>query len=373
VYRKFLLSLIILTLAWLPAYAMEIMIENYESGVDVWLLLPYDLFIFAKDADDSEYQISTQIKNSRGYQVAVDEFRLRIPRRDWLLGSAIPVYKSYALGNGAHQINVSLRNRSLGDKHNYNRKFNVGSQATELGLVYMIAMREGFSYLPENLDMTDLDSLTLKHSFAIGASNLRLDLDGEEHIFDNPKSPFELDMKSITEKDSIFSLQISLDEMNIRYQLEPLLYKPWFSFHQRYSLKDQLEQLRYVANQNEWQVLRKVPADKHADAIESFWQANDPSPGTLRNENREYFYQRVLHADEQFSIHKRMKGWKSDRGRIYIKFGEPDQIASDTFPIGRSPSITWHYFRLNRSFVFVDERGFGQYTLRNKDDEYIDY
>ena len=50
-----------------------------------------------------------------------------------------------------------------------------------------------------------------------------------------------------------------------------------------------------------------------------------------------------------------------------------DQIINDAFPIGRAPSITWHYFRLNRSFIFADERGFGQYRLRNKDEEYKDF
>jgi GWxTD domain-containing protein len=356
----------------LPVFGQEIMIENYASGVDIWILFPYDIFIFAKDADYSEYQVSTQITNSRGKQVAVDESRLQIPRRDWLIGTAIPFYKSYNLTTGNHQLNVSLRNRKLGDKQSFSRNFSVGSQATELGQAYLIAKREDFSYLPDNMSVKSLDSLTLRHSFAVGASQLRLDLDGEEHVYENPISPFELDLKSITEKDSIQNLQISVDEMNIRYQLEPLLYKPWFSFNLRYSLKDQIAQLRYVANQNQWQTLRRVAANKRSEAIESFWQANDPTPGTLRNENREFFYQRVLQADEQFSIHKRMQGWKSDRGRIFIKYGQPDQIASDTFPIGRPPSITWHYFHLNRSFVFVDERGFGQYTLRNKEDEYID-
>lgn len=370
--RRILFS-IILVLGLIPLMGQEIMFETYDHGTDIWILLPYDLFHFGNNEDVAQYQVSLQIKNSRGSQVATDETQIMIPNREWLHGTAIPIRRSYDLSTGTHNLNLSLRNRKLGDKQNFNKSFNVGSQATELGQAYVIATRDDFSYIPENLELHNLQSLKLVHSFAIGASRLILELDQVKQLYDDPQSPVEIDLTSLAEGDSISSLRLSLDEMNIRYQIEPLLYRPWFSFNHRYSLKDQMEQIRYIANQNEWRVLRKVAANKHSDAIESFWQAKDPSPGTLRNEYREYFYQRVLYADEHFTIHSRLKGWKSDRGRIYIKFGEPDQIINDAFPIGRAPSITWHYFRLNRSFIFADERGFGQYRLRNKDEEYKDF
>jgi len=373
VSRRKLISLIFIVLFLLQLSAQEIMFETFDSGVDVWMLFPYDTFHFGKDDSLSVYQVSTQIKNQHGTQVANNEIQIEVLNRDWLKGTAIPITQTYQLSTGSHSISISLRNKKLGDKQNYSRKFNVGSVSTELGQAYIIACREGFDYIPESMDLKQLDSLTLRHRFAIGAGNLSLVLDGIKHDFKNPTSPFELNLKEIAPQDSISTLVIFVDEMNIRYKLEPLIYQAWFSYNQRYSPKDQLEQLRYIANQNEWKVLRKIPESKYHDAIESFWQANDPSPGTLRNENREFFYHRILQADEQFTIHKRMPGWKSDRGRIYIKFGDPDQIVGDAFPIGKPSSITWHYFRFNRSFIFTDERGFGQYTLRNKEDEYIDY
>jgi GWxTD domain-containing protein len=368
-----ILILLFLSGLLMPLMAQEVMIESYESGIDIWIILPYDLFHFGNDKDSAEYQLSTQIENSRGEQVAVAERQLVLPQRSWLQEAAIPIYQKHKLSPGNYTLNISMRNRELGDKQRYSRRFGVSSQATEIGQAYLIANREGFSYIPGTMDMAQLDSLSLQQSFAVGADLLSLSIDGQRHDFEYPQSPFVLDLKTIVEQDSIAELSIAITEMNIRYNLEPLLYQPWFSFSLRYSLKDQLDQLRYIASQNEWQILSKVPKAKYHDAIESFWQANDPTLGTLRNENRELFNQRVLRADERYSIHKRLPGWKSDRGRIYIKFGEPDQITSDAFPIGRPPSISWHYFRLSRVFVFVDERGYGQYTLRNKDDEYIDF
>ncbi|MDD3102614.1 MAG: GWxTD domain-containing protein [Candidatus Cloacimonetes bacterium] len=370
---KKLYSLLLVSLLLLPLMAQEIIFERYESGVDIWIILPYELFHFGSGDDNAEYQLSTQIKDSRGKQVVVDDLIIQIPNREWLRGgTAMPIQQSYNLPTGSYNLNIFLRNRKLGDKQNYERRFNVGSQATPIGQAYLIATREGFRYIPSTMAMQELQSLLLKISYAVPAQSLTMSVDGKQHDFELDQSPFELDLKQVVQQDSIYDMSIAITEKNIRYQLEPLLYRPWFSFGTRYSLEEQLDQLRYIASQNEWQVLRKVAKNKYHDAIESFWQANDPTPGTIRNENRDLFNERVLRADERFTIHKRLRGWKSDRGRIYIKFGEPDQITTDVFPIGRAPSIHWHYFRLNKVFIFADERGFGQYVLMNKDEEYDD-
>jgi GWxTD domain-containing protein len=366
------LSLWILLAFLLPLFGQEMVVENYESGVDVWLLVPYDIFRFSRDATLADYQVSIQIKDARNRQVAVNESELSVPNQDWLHGTAIPIHQSFELSAGKHSLNLTLRNRLLGDRHSFSRDFLVGTQITEIGQAYIMAERDGIKYIPEAALARDIDSLMLRLSFGLNPDKITLHLDEKRFDFIDPVSPFELDLMEYAITDSSSGLMLALTEQNIRYNLEPLYYNQWFSYNQRYSLKDQIDQLRYIASQNEWRVLSKVPKDRYADAIESFWRAHDPTPGTIRNENREYFYQRVIKADELFTIHRRMVGWKSDRGRIYIKFGEPDQIVNDSFPIGRAPSISWHYFRLNRVFVFEDNRGFGQFRLRNTEDEYLD-
>lgn len=352
--------------------AQEFIFENYGAKVEAHLLLPYELFIFARDADAAEYQLSLQVKNARGKQLISEEKSLIIPRREWLQNCAILVVNNWELEYGTHTLSLNLRNRKLGDKHSFSRTFRVGTQGTEIGNAYLFATREGIEYIPNNMDISAVESLVLKQSFALGIERIILDHDGENSVFLNPQSPFELDLAEFYQSESLGELTIYLDELNIRYKAEPLLYSPWFSFAQKYSFKDQMEQIRYIATQNQLKALRKIPKDRYEEAIESFWQAKDPSPGTLRNETRELFYKRVVEADQRFSIHKRLPGWRSDRGRIYIKFGEPEQIVNDAFPLGRPPSIVWHYFKLNRSFVFEDEKGFGQYRLMNKNEEYED-
>jgi GWxTD domain-containing protein len=60
--------------------------------------------------------------------------------------------------------------------------------------------------------------------------------------------------------------------------------------------------------------------------IEAFWQRRDPTPDTEENEFKEEHYARIAYANEHFAAG--IPGWKSDRGRIYIVFGKPDEIES---------------------------------------------
>src|SRR6185436_8193981 len=60
--------------------------------------------------------------------------------------------------------------------------------------------------------------------------------------------------------------------------------------------------------------------------IQLFWRQRDPDPDTVENEYKDEFYERVAYANEHFSSGK--AGRLTDRGRIYIKFGKPDDVES---------------------------------------------
>jgi hypothetical protein len=61
-------------------------------------------------------------------------------------------------------------------------------------------------------------------------------------------------------------------------------------------------------------------------------------------------------------------GWRTDRGMIYIQYGEPDDVERhpfdmDGFPYN-APWQVWRYYSTNREFVFVDRRGSNDYELQ---------
>ncbi|UCG62749.1 MAG: GWxTD domain-containing protein [Candidatus Zixiibacteriota bacterium] len=104
--------------------------------------------------------------------------------------------------------------------------------------------------------------------------------------------------------------------------------------------------------------------DDRVAAFNDFWASRDPSPGTRENENKNEFYHRVHVANQMFSYLRRA-GWKTDRGRVYILYGEPDQVEDYPFELNQLPHQEWHYYRdaRYRKFVFIDETGDGDFRL----------
>lgn len=87
------------------------------------------------------------------------------------------------------------------------------------------------------------------------------------------------------------------------------------------------EDALYIITDEEEQAFKRLTADEERyQFIEQFWLRRDPSPDSLQNEARDEHYRRIAYANERFSSGR--PGWRSDRGRIYITFGPPDQIES---------------------------------------------
>ena len=91
------------------------------------------------------------------------------------------------------------------------------------------------------------------------------------------------------------------------------------------------EDVRWIITPEELTAFKQLSNDEERDAfIEQFWQRRDPTPDTEENEFKEEHYRRIGYANEHFSAGR--AGWRTDRGRIYIVFGPPDEI--ETHPSG---------------------------------------
>jgi GWxTD domain-containing protein len=109
-------------------------------------------------------------------------------------------------------------------------------------------------------------------------------------------------------------------------------------------LKGWLRQdVAYLASEAEKAAYLNLTSDaERYEFIERFWQQRDPSPGTTKNEFRDEHYRRIAYSNARF--HAVEPGWKTDRGRIYITCGPPDQIESHPSGDGKSgPFEIWIY------------------------------
>lgn len=92
-----------------------------------------------------------------------------------------------------------------------------------------------------------------------------------------------------------------------------------------------------------------------------FWHARDPDPETPENEALQSYVARINYVMEHFS--RVAPGWKTDRGQVYIKYGAPDEIDRAADQRNRGEYEIWRYHAMNRSFVFYDMFGLGDYKL----------
>jgi len=91
------------------------------------------------------------------------------------------------------------------------------------------------------------------------------------------------------------------------------------------------EDVVWIITDEERAAFKQLSNDEERDNfIEAFWQRRDPTPDTEENEYKEEHYARIAYANEHFAAG--IPGWKTDRGRIYIMYGKPDEI--DAHPSG---------------------------------------
>jgi len=110
---------------------------------------------------------------------------------------------------------------------------------------------------------------------------------------------------------------------------------------------------------------RTLTVDGKRRFLKQFWSQRDATPATPDNPARDEFYRGVAHANEAFRESGRANtpGWNSDRGRIYLKNGRPDETLERPAASPR-PFSVWKYTRgRGQWFVFMDQTGLGNYAL----------
>ncbi len=123
-----------------------------------------------------------------------------------------------------------------------------------------------------------------------------------------------------------------------------------------------LSQVRYIISREERKAFLGLPASERPKFIEEFWQRRDSDPSTETNEYKTEYLKRIDEAKRLFT-EGGTSGWLTDRGRIYILVGPPEQ--RETYPRGYSfygvPLEIWHYGFYE--IRFFDTRWNGNFEL----------
>lgn len=135
--------------------------------------------------------------------------------------------------------------------------------------------------------------------------------------------------------------------------------------------------VRYIITKEEEIIFKSLETEEDRAAfINRFWKRRDPTPGTHENEFRYNFWKMVIDANTLFAETTK-PGWKTDRGKVYIIMGPPQEIEDDSYfsmigtPSSSDPRglIRWIYQGTGRLDIdplitvpFVKDTG-GEYRL----------
>jgi GWxTD domain-containing protein len=140
------------------------------------------------------------------------------------------------------------------------------------------------------------------------------------------------------------------------------------------------EDVTYIISPDERNAFLQLDTNEEREQfIEQFWLRRSSNPDLPDNDFKEEHYRRIAYANEHYA--SGIPGWKTDRGRMYIMWGPPDEI--DAHPTGGTydrpmeegggstttyPWETWRWRYLegigeNVILEFVDPSGSGEYHM----------
>jgi GWxTD domain-containing protein len=124
--------------------------------------------------------------------------------------------------------------------------------------------------------------------------------------------------------------------------------------------------LIYLMSAEEQGISSSLTVEGKRTFLRRFWAARDPAPATPHNQAMTAFYGAITEANRRFREGgaAQVVGWRTDRGRIFIRYGPPDEVLSRPQAGSSRPYEVWKYARVRaRKFVFLDVTSFGHYEL----------
>lgn len=122
-------------------------------------------------------------------------------------------------------------------------------------------------------------------------------------------------------------------------------------------LDDEWAMMKILAYKNEKKLYKGSDEEGRRQVMQKYWQERR---GTI---TRDEFMLRATIAKQQWSGLR--PGWRTDRGRVMITYGKPDEIEREGHSINSRPFEVWRYFGIDGGieFVFVDIQGFSNFEL----------
>ncbi len=163
-----------------------------------------------------------------------------------------------------------------------------------------------------------------------------------------------------------------IDKTNTKITDEELINSFVQKYNNKDTLKDIIQCLFPIANEVEWSKALAVLSSNNAEEMKKyillFWKGRNPV-----NPESEWLKYKVLvdYVNKLYSTQVK-KGYDSDRGRVYLKYGAPDNVIESKHEPSAYPYEIWQYYVIgnqrDRRFVFYNPTLVGNdYQLLHSD------
>jgi GWxTD domain-containing protein len=121
-----------------------------------------------------------------------------------------------------------------------------------------------------------------------------------------------------------------------------------------------LELMKYLFTSEEAKRIKRLNTEGKNQFFYNYWREKEASDPNSANK----YFARVAEANTRYSYLKK-SGWKTDRGRVFIMYGEPDNYNRNYLGTSDIDNEVWNYDHLEGGviFVFKDLNGFGDLEL----------
>ncbi len=171
-------------------------------------------------------------------------------------------------------------------------------------------------------------------------------------------------------KDGTYNLIVSITVDNLILSKKQRISKSSFLANiitSKYDLTDkQLKyygMIEYIASESQLKQYNKLNKIGKHNYLIKFWENRDVNPNNNKLEALDKHIKNIEFVNKRFSSGLQ-EGYESDRGRIYIKYGSPDEDMTVPSSSGYKSFENWIYYSGGGiQFVFADIKGFGKYEL----------
>jgi GWxTD domain-containing protein len=130
-------------------------------------------------------------------------------------------------------------------------------------------------------------------------------------------------------------------------------------------LGQEFSRMQYLTTDQEIKSFGQISSvDGRREFIATIWGEVEQGRGGKPPISRGDYLKRITDATQRYRAQGR-EGWKTDRGRVFVLYGEPDEIERHPSQEDTKPYEIWQYYQIENGvqFYFIDRSSFGDFIL----------